>query len=288
MNKQAPISNKPTIVIEPQSKLFDLKLREVWRYRDLLMLFVRRNFVAVYKQTVLGPLWFFIQPILTTIMFMVVFGGIAKMSTDGMPQAVFYLAGIVSWNYFAESLKGTSNTFTANAGIFGKVYFPRVVLPLSIVITKLLTFGVQFLLFLIVFSYYYFFMETNLDPNWTLALLPLLIFITAGLGLGFGLIISALTTKYRDFQYLLSFAVQLGMYATPIIFPLSTIDNPLIRKVIMANPMSPIIETFKYSFLGAGYFDWSWLMYSFGFMVILVFLGTIIFNQVEKSFMDTV
>ncbi len=221
-------------------------------------------------------------------MFMVVFGGIAKMSTDGMPQAVFYLAGIVTWNYFAESLKGTSNTFTANASIFGKVYFPRVVLPLSMVITKLLTFGVQFFLFLVVFSYYYFFQQTTIQPNAALALLPILIFITAGLGLGFGLIISALTTKYRDFQYLLSFAVQLGMYATPIIFPLSSIDNPLIRKIIMANPMSPIIETFKYGFLGAGYFDPLWLLYSFGFMVILLFLGLVVFNSVEKSFMDTV
>ena len=210
-----------TLVIEPKTRLLDLNLKEVWRYRDLLLLFVRRDFVAVYKQTIFGPLWFFIQPILTTIMFMVVFGGIAKMSTDGLPQAVFYLAGIVSWNYFAEALKTTSETFVSNASIFGKVYFPRVITPLSIVVSKLLTFGVQFTLFLLVFFYYLWFTDANLKPNMALLLLPLLIIITAGLALGLGLLITALTTKYRDFRFLISFAIQLGMYATPIIYPLS-------------------------------------------------------------------
>lgn len=276
------------LVIEPKTRLFDLNLKEVWHYRDLLMLFVRRDFVSIYKQTIFGPLWFFIQPILTTIMFMVVFGGIAKMSTDGLPQAVFYLAGIVSWNYFAEALKTTSDTFTANANIFGKVYFPRIITPLSIVVSKLLTFGVQFLLFLLVFGYFMIFTDANLQPNMTLLLLPLLIIITAGLALGLGLIITALTTKYRDFKFLIGFAVQLAMYATPIIYPLSEIDNPKLKIVILANPMTSVIETFRYAFTGAGEFSWFNLSYSFIAMVILIFVGILTFNKVEKTFMDTV
>ncbi|WP_178990270.1 ABC transporter permease [Winogradskyella schleiferi] len=284
---QAQASNY-TLVIEPKTRLLDLNLKEVWRYRDLLFLFVRRDFVAVYKQTIFGPLWFFIQPILTTIMFMVVFGGIAKMSTDGLPQAVFYLAGIVSWNYFADALKATSETFVANASIFGKVYFPRVITPLSIVVSKLLTFGVQFTLFLLVFFYYFFFTDTNLEPNVTLFLIPFLILITAGLALGIGLIITALTTKYRDFRFLITFAIQLGMYATPIIYPLSEIENNRIRMVVLANPMSSIIETFRYAFTGTGNFSWTSLVYSFGVMLVFLIVGTIIFNKVQKTFMDTV
>jgi lipopolysaccharide transport system permease protein len=277
-----------TLVIEPKTRLLDLNLKEVWRYRDLLMLFVRRDFVAVYKQTIFGPLWFFIQPIFTTIMFMVVFGGIAKMSTDGLPQAVFYLAGIVSWNYFAEALKTTSETFVANANIFGKVYFPRVITPLSIVVSKLLTFLVQFTLFLFVFFYYYGFTDANLQPNATLLLIPVLIVITAGLALGLGLLITALTTKYRDFRFLIGFAIQLGMYATPIIYPLSTIENEKLKLVILANPMSSIIETFRYAFTGSGDFSWMALGYSFAIMLVLLSVGVLSFNKVEKTFMDTV
>jgi lipopolysaccharide transport system permease protein len=277
-----------TLVIEPKTKLFDLKLKEVWRYRDLLFLFVRRDFVAVYKQTVFGPLWFFIQPILTTIMFMVVFGGIAKMSTDGLPQPVFYLSGILLWNYFSGTLSLTSNTFVANKGVFGKVYFPRVITPLSIIISKLLTFAFQFILFLLVFFYFYIFTETTLRPNIYILLTPVLIIITAGLSLGLGLIITALTTKYRDFTFLLSFAIQLGMYATPIIYPLSTIENEKLKLVILANPMSSIIETFRYAFTGTGAFSWSGLGYSVLVMLALVAVGVVIFNKVEKTFMDTV
>jgi lipopolysaccharide transport system permease protein len=279
---------KYTLVIQPKDKLLDLNLKEVWRYRDLLFLFVRRDFVAVYKQTIFGPLWFFIQPILTTIMFMVVFGGIAKMSTDGLPQAVFYLAGIVSWNYFADALKATSETFTANATIFGKVYFPRVITPLSIVTSKLLTFGVQFLLFLLVFFYYIFFTDANLNPNITILLVPVLVIMTAGLALGLGLVITALTTKYRDFRFLVGFAIQLAMYATPIIYPLSEITDDRIKMAVQANPMSSIIETFRYAFTGTGNFSWTSLGYSFGIMVVLMMVGTIIFNKVQKTFMDTV
>lgn len=276
-----------TIEIYPKSKLLDLNLREVWRYRDLLTLFVRRDFVAVYKQTIFGPLWFFIQPVLTTIMFMVVFGGIAKMSTDGMPQAAFYLSGIVLWNYFATALSGTSNTFVTNKGVFGKVYFPRIITPLSLIVSKLLTFGVQFVLFLGVFSYFLIFTDAPLQPNAMILFVPVLIIMTAGLALGLGLLITSLTTKYRDFTFLLGFAIQLGMYATPIIYPASAIEG-IKRTVIMANPMSAIIETFRYAFLGVGNFSWASLGYSFGIMVLLLALGTITFNKVQKSFMDTV
>ena len=276
-----------TLEIYPKTKLLDLNLKEIWRYRDLLTLFVRRDFVAVYKQTIFGPLWFFIQPILTTIMFMVVFGGIAKMSTDGMPQAVFYLAGIVLWNYFSSALTVTSNTFISNKGVFGKVYFPRVVTPISVVISKLLTFGVQFILFLAVYFYYFLFTDTLLRPNSALVLVPLLIIMTALLSLGLGLIITALTTKYRDFTFLLGFAIQLGMYATPIIYPASSIEGKL-KTVIMLNPMSSIIETFRYAFLGVGNFSWGGLAYSFTVMAVLLVIGVITFNKVEKTFMDTV
>jgi lipopolysaccharide transport system permease protein len=252
-----------------------------------LMLFVRRDFVAVYKQTIFGPLWFFIQPILTTIMFMVVFGGIAKMSTDGLPQPVFYLSGILLWNYFSNTLALTSNTFVANKGVFGKVYFPRIITPLSIIISKLLTFAVQFVLFLAVFFFYYVFRETSLKPNIYIALLPVLIVMTAGMSFGFGLIITALTTKYRDFTFLLGFAIQLGMYATPVIYPTSMATGG-IRTVIMANPMSAIIETFRYAFTGTGDFSWYALGYSALVMLVLVVVGVVVFNKVEKTFMDTV
>lgn len=280
-------SQNYTLIIEPKTRLLDLNLKELWRYRDLLFLFVRRDFVSVYKQTIFGPLWFFIQPILTTIMFMVVFGGIAKMSTDGLPAPVFYLAGIVLWNYFSTSLTLTSNTFIANKGVFGKVYFPRIITPLSIVISKLLTFGVQFTLFLLAFFYFYFFQETKIAPNRMIFLVPFLILITAGLSFGLGLIITALTTKYRDFTFLLGFAIQLGMYATPIIYPASSTTG-VIKYAIMANPMSSVIETFRFGFLGVGQFSWGALGYSFGVMVVMNIIGIIIFNKVEKTFMDTV
>ncbi|MBP1839125.1 ABC transporter permease [Formosa algae] len=276
------------IEIYPKSKLLDLNLKEVWRYRDLLKQFVRRDFVSVYKQTVFGPLWFFVQPILTTIMFMVVFGGIAKMSTDGMPQAVFYLSGIVLWNYFSTAFSGTSNTFASNAGVFGKVYFPRLITPVSIVVSKLLTFAVQFTLFIVVYLYYLFFVETNILPNSLILLTPVLILMTAGLALGLGLIITSLTTKYRDFKFLLGFIIQLGMYATPIIYPANTITDPKIKLAIMANPMSSIIETFRFAYLGVGNFSWVGLFYSFGFMVVVLITGVITYNRVEKKFMDTV
>ncbi len=275
-----------TEVIEPQNKLLDLKLRDVWRYRDLLLLLVRRDFVATYKQTILGPIWFFLQPILTTLTFTLIFGRIAGLSTDGLPMMLFYLAGITMWNYFAECLNRTATVFKDNASVFGKVYFPRLVMPLSIVVSNLVKLGIQFVLFL---GFWGFYLATgaNVQPNAALLLFPILILLMGGLGLGFGMIISAMTTKYRDLVFLLTFGVQLLMYATPVIYPLSTIGEKY-KWLILANPMSSIIETFRYGFLGTGSFHWEYLAYSTGFTIVVLLLGTIIFNRVEKSFMDTV
>jgi len=275
-----------TLEIKPRSNILNLNLKEVWNYRDLLILFVRRDFVSIYKQTILGPLWVVIQPLMTMLMFMIVFGGIAKISTDGTPMALFYLAGIVTWNYFSACLQAISDTFIMNAGIFGKVYFPRLITPLSIVISKLISFLIQFVLFLIVFIYYNLTLE-SIQPNLAILLIPILIIMMAGLGLGLGLIITSLTTKYRDLRFLITFGVQLAMYASPVIYPLSTIPEKF-TLIILANPMSSIIETFKYAFLGNGIFNWWYLAYSFVFMVLCLVTGALIFNRVEKKFMDTV
>ena len=275
-----------TEVIQPRTNLFDLGLADVWRYRDLVMLFVRRDFVSTYKQTVLGPIWFFIQPLLTTITYMIVFGGIANLSTDGLPQLPFYLAGVTIWNYFAQTLTTVSTVFTANAAIFGKVYFPRLTMPLSIVISNLVRFGIQFALFLAVWGYYLV-RTSSLHPNLYMLLTPLLLVLMGLLGLGLGMIFSALTTKYRDLAMLLTFGVQLLMYATPVIYPLSKL--PVKYKVfILANPLSSIVETFRYAFLGSGTFSWGALGYSTAVTLVVLVLGTVIFNKVEKSFTDTV
>ncbi|AHM58633.1 ABC transporter [Flammeovirgaceae bacterium 311] len=275
-----------TLIIRPQSSLFDLQLAEVWRYRDLMLLFVRRDFVTFYKQTILGPLWFFLQPILTTIIFTFVFGRVANLSTDGIPHVVFYLSGIVLWNYFAECVNKTSGTFTQNANLFGKVYFPRIVLPLSIVMSNLLRLGVQLLLFIGVWVYF-FAKGAEVAINAHALLFPVLILIMAALGLGLGMIISSMTTKYRDLTFLITFGVQLAMYASPVIYPISSLDGD-IRMLIMANPMTAIIETFRYGFLGEGTFSWALLGYSAGFSIVALYIGTIIFNKVQRSFMDTV
>ncbi len=276
-------------VITPKKNLLDINLKEIWSYRDLLVLFVRRDFVAVYKQTILGPMWFVIQPIFTTLIFTLIFGKLASIPTDGLPQILFYMCGITCWNYFAECLNKTSNTFVANANIFGKVYFPRLILPISIIISNLLKFGIQFLLFL-VFLVYFYWNGYNVQPNYHMFLLPYLLFLMAGLGLGFGILISSLTTKYRDFQFLLIFGVQLFMYATPIVYPLSLAKEKLgsYSWVTLANPMTSVIETFKFAFLGRGEFSWFNIGYSTLFMLILLFLGTLTFNKVEQTFMDTV
>ena len=276
-----------TMIIRPQEKLWKVNLKEIWNYRDLIELFVKRNIVVQYKQTILGPLWYLIQPVLTVIMNMVVFGGIAHMSTDGVPQALFYLAGNVCWFYFSDCLNQTSSTFVANQGMFGKVYFPRMVVPISTILSNLLRFGIQVGLF-VAFWIYYFATGSDICLNWTILLLPVLILMLAGLGLGFGILISSMTTKYRDLSILFSFIVSLWMYATPIVYPISMITSEKLRLLIMLNPMTSIIEAFKYATLGQGYFSWGALGYSFAFMSILLAWGIVIFNKVQRSFMDTV
>ena len=294
--EKAPVQEENwDIIIKPKDKLLSVDFKELWRYRDLCGLFVKRNIITQYKQTILGPAWFVIQPALTVIMYMIVFGGIAGIPTDGVPRPLFYLAGTCMWNYFSECLTKTSNTFVANAGIFGKVYFPRLVMPIATVTSNLIRLGVQFGFFIIVYIVY-----AIVDPTctahftWYALLFPLLLVIIAGLALGFGTIFSSLTTKYRDLQVLLSFLVQLWMYATPIVYPLSKTGSMRflgvpVHTFMCMNPVTPIIETFKYGFLGCGAFvGWRWIIYSFVFMCVLLGVGIVVFNKVQKSFMDTV
>ena len=274
-------------VIKPMSSLLQLNLKDIWHYRDLMMMYVKRNIVTVYKQTILGPLWLIVQPVLTTIMFMFVFGNLAGLSTDGIPGALFYFAGLILWNYFSQCLTGTSGVFIANQGVFGKVYFPRIVVPLATTISNLIQFLIQFVVFVILYVYYYITMDVPIVPNVYVLLLPLLVLLCAGLSLGFGIIFSSLTTKYRDLVFLLQFGVQLWMYATPIIYPLNSI--PVDKQwIFLLNPVTYVIETFKFGAFGVGVFSWTALIYSFVFMLLLLLFGIIIFNRIEKSFMDTV
>ena len=277
------------IIIQPNSKLFNLNLKEVWRYKDLLNMYVKRDIVTMYKQTILGPLWYIIQPLMTTIMFMFVFGGIAGISTDGLPQPLFYMAGILCWNYFSECLTRCSETFNANQNIFGKVYFPRLVVPLSIAISSLLKMAIQFALFIAIYIFYIF-QGYSLQVTWYILLFPLLIIMLAGLGLGFGLLISSMTTKYRDLKFLVSFGVQLWMYITPVIYPLSVLKNnyPQYVWAIVINPLTAVIETFKIGFLGQGTFSWTYLIYSLFFTFVIMTWGIVTFNKVQRSFMDTI
>ncbi|MEZ4866315.1 MAG: ABC transporter permease [Caldilineaceae bacterium] len=275
-----------TMIIRPQRHLLDLRLGELWQARDLIKLFVWRDFVAGYKQTILGPLWYLIQPLLTTITFTIIFGNVAKLPTDGLPPFLFYMAGTVIWSYFAACLTKTSNTFTANAGIFGKVYFPRLAVPISILISNLIGFAIQFGLFL-AFVGYFWVRQADIQPNQWVLLMPVLLLLMAGLGLGFGIIISSLTTRYRDLQFLVSFGTQLLMYATPVIYSLSAVPERY-RPLIAANPMTPIVESYRFAFLGAGAVNVNGLLYSAGFMVVVLLIGLLLFNQVERSFMDTV
>ncbi|MFT3918521.1 ABC transporter permease [Cloacibacterium sp.] len=282
MNQQ---NNEWTNVIKSDHSLFKLNLKEVWEYRDLVYMFVKRDFVSGFKQTILGPLWFFINPIFTTIVFLIVFGNIAKLSTDGAPKILFYLAGVTLWNYFSSSLGGTSNVFVGNANIFGKVYFPRLVMPITIVISNLMKFGVQFVLFLLVFFYYWHLGEVT--PNWWVLFTPIFIFMMSLYALGLGMIFSSLTTKYRDLSMLLSFGVSLYMYATPVIYPTSLLSAK-IQPFAKYNPLTGIFEGFKYAWMGVGEFNPIMLIYSAVIILALLALGTIIFNKVEKGFMDTV
>ncbi len=274
------------LVIEPQNSLFDLKIKQVWRYRDLLLLLVRRDFVSFYKQTILGPLWFFIQPLFTTITFTVIFGRLAGLSTDGLPQILFYMVGITAWNYFADSLTKTSTVFRDNAAIFGKVYFPRLIMPISIVMSSLIKLGIQLLLVIVVMIFYLV-NGTKFTPSPYILLFPVLIILMAALGLGFGMIITAMTNKYRDLTFLVTFGIQLLMYATPIIYPLSSVPESY-RWLISLNPMATIVETARLGMLGQGYFTWFNFTYTILFTVITLFVGTVVFNKVEKSFIDTV
>lgn len=275
------------LIIKPKNKFWNLKLNEILKYKDLIFLFVKRDFISQYKQTILGPIWFFIQPILTSITFVIIFGNFAKISTDGLPQILFYLSGITLWNYFSDTLIKTSDTFSINANLFGKVYFPRIIIPLSVVLSNLLKMGVQFLLFLFIWLYYLIFQKTTIHPNQFILLFPLLISLMGLLGLSAGLIITSLTTKYRDFRFLIQFTVQLLMYATPIVYPLSIVPDKY-KLIIELNPITSIIEIFKFAFLGSGQYSLTYLLYSIIVILILFLFGLWIFNKVEKSFIDTV
>ena len=275
-----------TTIIKPKTGWFDINLKELVQYKDLIVMFVKRDFKTMYKQTILGPLWIIINPLLTTLMFTVVFGNIANISTDGMPQIVFYMLGTTVWTYFSSCLTKTSSTFTGNAAIFGKVYFPRLVIPISTVISGLINFGVQFLMFL-GFMAYFMIKGSPIEPNWWILITPLLLVQLAALALGFGIIISSMTTKYRDLAVLVTFGVQLWMYATPVVYPASQIGGKL-KTLMMLNPVSPIVESFRYAFLGSGSIPWNYLGISVVTTLVVLFAGVVLFSRVEKTFMDTV
>jgi len=274
------------LIIRPQRAWWDLRLGELWRYRDLARLLVWRDFVAQYKQTVLGPLWYLIGPIISSVVFTIIFGNVAKLPTDGLPPFLFYMAGNTIWAYFSACLISTSNTFVANAGIFGKVYFPRLIIPISVILSNLVSFGIRFGMF-IFFLLYFISSGSDVRPNLYILLLPVLLIIMAGIGLGLGIIVSSLTTKYRDLQQLLDFGVQLIMYASPVIYPLSTVPVEW-RWLLLANPVTPVIETFRRAFLGASSLEPVFLLYSAAFMFVVLLIGILIFNRVENTFMDTV
>lgn len=274
------------LIIRPQRSWWDLRLDQVWHYRDLIWLLVRRDFVAYYKQTILGPLWYLIQPIMTTVVFTVVFGGIAHMSTDGVPPFLFYMAGNTVWSYFSTCMTNTSNTFTSNAAIFSKVYFSRLAIPVSVIVSNLIAFGIRLGVFL-VFLFYFMLADATIHPNLWILMLPALLLLMAGQGLGLGIIISSLTTKYRDLQQLVSFGVQLLMYTTPVLYPISTVQGSL-RWLILANPMTPVIEVFRLAFLGTSSLDPLYLLYSLALTLVILFVGILIFSHVEVTFMDTV
>jgi lipopolysaccharide transport system permease protein len=287
MRRSQSIDEEWDIIISPRKKLLDFNVKEILKYRDLLYLFVRRDFVSIYKQTILGPFWFFIQPILTTLTFTIVFGRIAKLSTDGMPPILFYLAGVTMWTYFSEILRKVSTTFVTNRSVFGKVYFPRLITPLSMTLVQLFKLGIQLLLYLAFYFYYFLDDDSPLNPNIWLLSLPLLVLIASMLGLGLGLIITAFTTKYRDLTFLIGFGIQLLMYSTPVIYPLSVIPEGSRSKVLL-NPMSSVIETFKFAFTGKGIVDVNWLIYSGLVSLAILIFGMLVFNRTEKSFIDTV
>lgn len=274
-----------TETIEANHSLFDLKLKEVWRYKDLVYMFVKRDFISGFKQTILGPIWFFINPILTTLTYLIVFGKIANLPTDGVPQLLFYLVGVTLWNFFSATLTGISSTFTGNAGIFGKVYFPRLVTPISVALSNYMRLGVQFILFLLAWGYFLY--QGSVSPNVWVLMTPVLIIMLSLFALGLGMIFSALTTKYRDMQMLLGFGVSLFMYLTPVIYPISSLKGKY-RLLADLNPLSPIFECFKYGWLGSGNFTLVQLSTSAAVIFVILIVGILTFNKVEKTFMDTV
>ncbi len=274
------------VVVSAKKRVFDLNIKELWKYKDLIALFVRRNFVSSYKQTILGPLWAIIQPLLTTVVFTVVFGNLAGLAPDGIPSFLFYFCASIAWGYFSSCLTATSHTFTANAGILGKVYFPRLVMPISTVLSQLISFVIQFVFF-IVFLIIFLATGSNVTPNWFILMTPVLLLHMAALSLGVGIIISAMTTKYRDLAMVVGFGVQLWMYATPVAYDLSIIPEKFMS-IYMLNPVTPIISMFRYAFLGYGEPQWIYYGISCIVTVIVLFIGVLIFNRVEKTFMDTV
>jgi lipopolysaccharide transport system permease protein len=272
--------------IRSEDSLFSINFKEVWQYRDLLFMFIKRDYITFYKQTILGPIWFFVQPILTTIIYVLLFGQIAKLSTDGSPQVVFYLSGITIWNYFSESLTKTSTVFKDSAHIMGKVYFPRLIMPLAIVFSGLMRFAIQFALFVAVVLYFTF-ITHSIHPNFWILATPFLLLLMAAFSLGLGMIFSSLTTKYKDLVFLLTFGIQLFMYATPVVYSITSVPEKF-QWIIRANPLTPIFECFRYAYLGSGHFNPLGLVYSTVFTFLILLLGVVIFNKVEKSFMDTV
>lgn len=281
-----PVDDPWTTVLRAEGRRFDFRLAELWRYRDLIGLLVRRDFVATYKQTILGPLWFLIQPLVTTVTFVVIFGNIAQLPTDGQPKVLFYMVGTVVWSYFASCFVQTSNTFVSNAGLFGKVYFPRLVVPVATVTSNLLALGIQFAQFVVI-ALIMSGAGSRPSPNAWLALLPLLIVLMAGLGLGLGLAISSMTTRYRDLQYAVAFGTPLLMYVTPVIYPLSSVPERF-RWLVSANPMTAIVEAFRYAILGAGTVSPGALAYSAAATIVSLIIGIALFNRTERNFMDTV
>ena len=275
------------LVVTPKDKLLTLDWREIWRYRDMFVLFVLRSFRTAYKQTILGPLWFLITPVLSVIVYVAVFGGIANIPTDGVPPILFYLLGISTWGYFASCVSATSNAFVTNADIFGKVYFPRIIMPLVAVTTNLLSFAIQLAIFL-AFYLYYVLTGTPMTIHWQVVLFPVLILLLALMAVGFGMIFSSLTTKYRDLQIMLAKIISLWVYVTPVIYPMSMVTNPKLHLAMSLNPVTPVMEAVKYSLLGVGQFSWMWLLYSVIFTVVIDIFGLAMFNKVQKSFMDTV
>ena len=275
------------IEITPKDKLLAIDWKEIWRYRDMFILFVERNFRTAYKQTILGPLWFIITPVLSVIVYATVFGGIANIPTDGIPPILFYLLGISVWGYFSSCVSATSNSFVSNADIFGKVYFPRIIMPLVAVTTNLLSLAIQMAIFL-AFYIYYAATGTELTIHWQIVLFPVLIVLLALMAVGFGMIFSSMTTKYRDLQIMLAKIISLWVYITPVIYPLSMVTNPKLHLAMSLNPVTPVMEAIKYSLLGQGQFSWLWLAYSAVFTFVLLVIGLMLFNKVQKSFMDTV